>query len=681
MSKRKARRVHRTAPLSLNEAVNIPLNKLSLSDANVRTIGIDDDGIAELADSIARRSLLQSLMARPILDADGKETGNYEVPGGGRRLRALQLLARTNRLAPDAPIPCIIKADGSALEDSLAENSDRRDLHPLDQYRAFRLMRDSGRAIDDIAAAYAVTPAVVRQRLRLADASPVILEAYGRDELSLEQLMAFCVTTDTDRQEQVYRSFQDQDELPEAWLVRRRLTEQTVSANDRRVRFIGLSTYLQAGGAIMSDLFADDHDAPAYIQDLALLDRLVSEKLAALRDTALAQGWKWCVAAVDVPYAELHKYDQLDTPEPAHPPELMAEYEALTDEHDRLEELAAEEDLSDSQRERIDAIEARMADISNMPPLFADADRARAGVFIRIDPHGNATYVWGAIKPEDAIATPTASDPTSAPESPELDKPALSERLTTDLTAYWTAGLQQALASNYEVAFRTLLHSLVVKLFYRTANSSPLRLIVTSRITSSAPELQDFAAVTAMSQQEESWRKTLPKDEADVWLLLDTMAPEELQMLFAHCVGRLFDATTAHPERMAPDYAMSHRIAADLNFSMTKTGWVTGAANYFERVTKPSILKAVAEAAGDNTAQLIVHLKKSEMAKEAARVVAPTQWLPEVLRVVDPDIEPTTQAIPDSDLEPRDLDDGSELPEFLQPHDADTGEEVSNSTP
>lgn len=679
MSKRTARRNKRTAALSLNEAVNIPLNKLTLSESNVRTIGVEDDGIAELAESIARRSLLQSLMARPILDDSGNQTGQYEVPGGGRRLRALQLLARTNRLAHDAPIPCIIKTDGSALEDSLAENSDRRDLHPLDQYRAFRLMRDQGRSVDDIAAAYAVTPAVVRQRLRLADASPILLEAYGRDELSLEQLMAFCVTTDTDRQEQVYSSFHDTDDLPHAWLIRRRLTEQSVSANDRRVRFIGLSTYEQAGGGLMTDLFADQDDEPAYITDVALLDRLVSEKLAALRDTVISQGWKWCVAAVDVPYAELNKYARLDNPETELSPELTAEYEALTEEHDRLEELESDDNLSDAKRERLAAIETRMAEISNMPPTFADADRARAGVFIRIDPRGDATYVCGAVKPEDVITKAIQAAPTPTPEAAEIEKAGLSERLTLDLTAFWTAGLQQGLAGNYEVAFRTLLHSLVAQLFYRSSTATPLRLIVTSRFASSAPELEDFPAVTAMTEHETSWRKVLPEDVADLWLLLDTMAIEELQMLFAYCVGRLLDATTAHPERMAPDYALSHRIASDLNFSMTKAGWVTGSANYFERVTKPCILKAVSEAAGENTAQLLIHLKKSEMAKEAARVVAPTQWLPEVLRVADLDAEAGAAPALDGDIDATTTDDDGELPEFLQPDIAVTGEEASNT--
>ena len=157
--------------LLLTQATNIPLDKLILSDANVRQVNADA-GIEAFAELIARRGLLQSLSVRPVLDADGNETGRYEVPAGGRRLRALKLLAKQKRLAKDAPIPCIVKTTGIAEADSLAENTEREALHPLDQFRAFAALREKGQTDDDIAAAFGVTPAVVRQRLRLASASP-----------------------------------------------------------------------------------------------------------------------------------------------------------------------------------------------------------------------------------------------------------------------------------------------------------------------------------------------------------------------------------------------------------------------------------------------------------------------------------------------------------------------------
>lgn len=71
---------------------------------------------------------------------DADETGTYEVPAGGRRFRALELLVTQKKLAKTAPVPCVVREAGSAIlaeDDSLAENVQRVPLHPLDQFRAF----------------------------------------------------------------------------------------------------------------------------------------------------------------------------------------------------------------------------------------------------------------------------------------------------------------------------------------------------------------------------------------------------------------------------------------------------------------------------------------------------------------------------------------------------------------
>jgi len=122
--------------ITLSASRDIPFNKLILSQSNVRRIkaGVS---IEELAEDIGRRTLLQSLTVRPVRDADGVETGMFEIPAGGRRYRALELLVKQKRLAKTAPVPCVVREGGIAEEDSLAENVQRAPLHPLDQFRAF----------------------------------------------------------------------------------------------------------------------------------------------------------------------------------------------------------------------------------------------------------------------------------------------------------------------------------------------------------------------------------------------------------------------------------------------------------------------------------------------------------------------------------------------------------------
>jgi len=125
------------------------------------------------------------------------------VPAGGRRYRALELLVKQKRLARTAPVPCIIRTGGIAEEDSLAENVQRAPLHPLDQFRAFLALREKGQSEEEIAAAFFVSVAVVRQRLRLASVSPRLLEVYAEDGMTLDQLMCFTINPDHARQQQV----------------------------------------------------------------------------------------------------------------------------------------------------------------------------------------------------------------------------------------------------------------------------------------------------------------------------------------------------------------------------------------------------------------------------------------------------------------------------------------------
>src|SRR6266704_3042523 len=261
--------------IKLSPSSDIPFNKLVLSQSNVRRVkaGVS---IEQLAESIAQRTLLQSLSVRAVVDADGQATGMFEVPAGGRRYRALELLVKQKRMAKTQPVPCVLRDGGIAEDDSLAENDERVGLHPLDQFRAFKLLRDGGMSEEDIAARHFVSPAIVKQRLRLASVSPILHDVYAEDGMTLEQLMAFSVTADQARQEQVWdnasRSGND-----EPYQIRRMLTENTVRASDRRAQFVGLEVYEQAGGTVLRDLFA--HDDGGWLQDVPLLDRLATEKL------------------------------------------------------------------------------------------------------------------------------------------------------------------------------------------------------------------------------------------------------------------------------------------------------------------------------------------------------------------------------------------------------------------
>ncbi len=82
-------------------------------------------------------------------------------------------------------------------------------------------------------------------------AAPELMAAYRAGTLALDQLMAFCVSEDRDRQRQVFE--QSGPHTP-AYAIRRAMTEAKVRADDRRVRFVGVEVYADAGGGMLRDI-------------------------------------------------------------------------------------------------------------------------------------------------------------------------------------------------------------------------------------------------------------------------------------------------------------------------------------------------------------------------------------------------------------------------------------------
>ena len=72
--------------------------------------------IEQLVESVAQCSLLQSLSVRAVVDTDGQETGLFEVPAGGRRYRALELLISRSVWRRRNLSPCVLR-DGGIAED------------------------------------------------------------------------------------------------------------------------------------------------------------------------------------------------------------------------------------------------------------------------------------------------------------------------------------------------------------------------------------------------------------------------------------------------------------------------------------------------------------------------------------------------------------------------------------
>src|SRR5208283_2597455 len=239
---------------------------------------------------------------------------------------------------------------------------------------------------EEIAAAFFFGVNVVKQRLRLAAVSEKLLDVYAEDGMSLEQLMAFTVTTDHARQEQVWEALQ-RSYSQEPYQIRRMLTERTVRASDKRVLFVGVDAYQQAGGIVMRDLFQQDDGG--WLENVGLLDGLVAEKVD-------AEGWKWIEVNVDFPFGHTHRLRELDgTPtdltaeEQATIDALRAEYAKLEAEYENADELPDEVDA------RLGEIETALAAFEDRPVSYDPAEVARAGVFVSIDSDGGLSVDRG----------------------------------------------------------------------------------------------------------------------------------------------------------------------------------------------------------------------------------------------------------------------------------------------
>ncbi|CUX54913.1 ParB/RepB/Spo0J family partition protein [Agrobacterium deltaense] len=690
--------------ITLNAGRDIPFNKLVLSQQNVRKIkaGVS---IEELAEDIAHRGLLTSLNVRAETDADGNETGIYRIPAGGRRYRALELLVSQKKLSKTAAVPCIVsKGETPEVEDSLAENIKRVDLHPLDEFRAIKTLREQGLDEEEIAARLHISVATVKQRLRLASVSPRLLELYANDEMKLGQVMAFSITNDHARQEQVWDTV-SRSYSQDANYIRRMLTETAVRASDRRATYVGIDVYESAGGVVMRDLFEPDNGG--WLQDPALLEQLVIERLTAYAEALrVEEGWKWVEAAFDFSYGHASGLRRFYGKQAEYTEEELARHDALKTEYDKLDaEYAETEDYSEETEARLEELGNELDTLNDRPYVFDPDDVARGGAFISLAVNGELKIERGFVRPEDepvveadggdgdslgghdtisgsANGGVSINGKPAGVEEPEDDdgklRP-LSDRVVEDLTAARTVALRNALANDPVMAFIAALHVAVLKIFYRYGADSCLEITLQHTTFGQTQGLVDTVWAKEIEQRQESWGHDLPANADEVWDYLITLDETSRMALFAHCVSLSVNTTVQAWNRRTKENVHARQLAGSLGFGMVEAGWTPTVDNYLGRVTKAHILQAVREAKGEQSVQLIDHLKKPDMAREAARLLEGSGWLPEVLRrpvtepmeVAEVDVTATDDVGEASAVENTDVD----LPAFLT--EGEDVEEVS----
>ncbi len=608
----------------------IPLNRLVPSPANVRKVGTTV-GIEELAASIAAHGLLQNLQVR-----SGKGD-KFEVVAGGRRLAALKLLAKQKAIAKTAEIGCNVLDGADAGEISLAENIIRVPMHPADQFDAFKAMADTGKGPEEIAGRFGCTPAIVRQRLKLASVSPRLMAVYRAGEMDLDQLMAFTLSDDHAAQEAVW--FEGSSHGPHA--IRRALTATQIEADDRLARFVGIDAYVAAGGALNRDLFQTEHEG--YLTDPALLNRLAAAKLEREADTVRAEGWAWVEIVPDLGWETLRRFgrvapqcEPLSGEQAEELDRLSGEYEALTEQHG--------DDPEPEIWQQMEALSDRIDALSEGNKAWLAEDKARSGAFVGIAHDGRVTVERGLIRPEDRQEArhAAAADEGEAPSpARSADLAGLSDRLVEDLTAHRTAALRVMLADNPAVALAAVVHAMALPLFYSDTGSCLALRAQSPDLRSSADGIAESRAGQAWNEREAAWIRRLPAEADGLWDWLVLQSTDTLTGLLAVCAASTVTAVRKAQDRPTAQHLIhADRLAATLGLDMAQW-WQPTASGFFGRVSKARILEAVAEGCSKGAAENLAKLKKEALAVRAEERLTGTGWLPALLRSpVDADTAP-----------------------------------------
>jgi ParB family chromosome partitioning protein len=315
-------------------------------------------------------------------------------------------------------------------------------MNPADECLAFGQLIDQGAEVEGIARRFGLTTRFVEGRLRLASLAPVVFEALGAGEISLEIAKAYAVTADQERQAHVFAQVKSYYGAANPDSIRRLMTQATASATDRRARFVGEEAYVAAGGRIERDLFAND--AATRWLDVALLERLASEKLEALAAATAAEtglGWVRPTLVDWVSSSETEGLRRLKVEKAPYTDEEQARLEALDAELQALSAVLEDEDAGEqAQAEaeaRVQAVEAEMEEIADKPPVISEEQKAQAGTFLLIDEAGRPqlhTTYYAQASGDDGQGFDAGEGSECSGEASRPEKPfSLSQRLVDEL--------------------------------------------------------------------------------------------------------------------------------------------------------------------------------------------------------------------------------------------------------
>lgn len=634
----------------------MPLSALVKSPLNVRTIPYSAESVSGLAETIFTLGLLQNLVVHAMPE------GIYGVAAGGRRLSAMELLVERGSYLPEHEVAVKVVAEDLARAVSLAENSNRQDMHPAEQIVSFRGMAEEGKTAAQIGAQQGFSPRHVQRMLKLAGLAPSILEALAKDELTTDHCHALALEDDQARQVEVLEAARklSYNMKPEVYRIRNLITDSEVSTDSDKFRFVGESAFKE--GEIRRDLFSANEGG--YVNS-ALLSMRVDQKLQTLAD-ALQQteGWAWALGRTAVICRrgeDAALYQVLPEPEPVY---TDAESERAAALHDMLDaDVNADgEALSDEESHRMfDELQA--IESAAQSRAYSAESKATLGVVVSFSTDtGEACIQRGVLRlepqteEEQGAQTPDNNSVsriyTSEREADPIDD--ISLPLVTKMTSERTLCVQAALMQNTPTAVALLAWKLCKSAFdFGGYSDNPLQVRLDcslSALSREAPSGKEGAAYLALMQEQERLAALLPEGWEKDFTTFFTLDAKTLMALMGYCTAVGIDGVQTR-EFNRTSKSRLDKLEYALGFDM-RDWWQPTKDNFFGLLSKTQIVSALNEVGATGVARDADKMKKGDAAERAEDIMAANRWVPVWLQGPKPKAEAETVETDETDAAP-----------------------------
>jgi ParB family chromosome partitioning protein len=180
------------------EVLELAVDAIEPNPHQPRT-AIDEEQIAELADSIRKVGVLQAIIVRPHAES-------YQIIAGERRWRAAKAAGLTK-----VPVRVMASSETEALALALIENLQRQDLNPMEEARGYRrLIGEYKMTQSELAGRVSKSRSAVTNTLRLLELPEDIQELLYEGKITAGHARAILSVPDEDRRHTLARKCVDE---------------------------------------------------------------------------------------------------------------------------------------------------------------------------------------------------------------------------------------------------------------------------------------------------------------------------------------------------------------------------------------------------------------------------------------------------------------------------------------